>query len=157
VIIYFGTRLYGRTHVVPETCHVATCFFHIYRVPLIPLRSWIVTSQARSSSRGIKTTLSIKSVFLAWLRTALVLMFASACVTGMIELCLRGAGARLELITACAGATVASLFLWRATYWFSTAGPEKTRELLVKLGMSDEVAANFAFASETSEVLGPAR
>jgi len=157
MIIYVGTRLYGRTHVVANTCHVATCFFHVYRVPLIPLRSWIVTSQTGSSWRGIKTKLSIKSVFLAWLRAALVLMFASACVTGLMELCLRGAGARLELITACAGAAVASLFLWRATYWFSTADPEMTRELLGELGMSDEVAANFAFASETPEVSGPAR
>jgi hypothetical protein len=92
MIIYFGTRLYGRTHVVPNQCHVATCFFHIYRVPLIPLRSWIVTSQAGSSWRGIKTTLSIKSVFLAWLRAALVLTCLSACAVALFEACLNGAG-----------------------------------------------------------------
>jgi hypothetical protein len=157
MIIYFGTRLYGKTHVVPKTCHVATCFFHIYRVPLIPLRSWIVTSQTGSRWQGIKTTLSLKSVFLAWLRAALVLVSMSACVWGAIELFLKRAGADRELIAACAGLTVASFVLWRASYAFSTADPDKTRELLTKLGMSEEAAANLAFANDTQEAAAPAR
>ncbi len=157
MIIYFGTRLYGKTHVVPKTCHVATCFFHIYRVPLVPLRSWIVTSQTGSSWRGIKTTLSLKSVFLAWLRAALVLVSLSAGVWGAIELFLKGAGADRELIAACAGLTVAGVVLCRASYAFSTAEPDKVRELLTKLGMSAEAAANFAFANETPAAAVQAR
>ena len=109
MIIYFGTRLYGKTHVVPKTCHVATCFFHVYRVPLIPLRSWVVTSQTGSIWQGIKTTLSLKSVILAWLRAALVLVSLGACVWGAIELFLKGAGADRELIAACAGLTAPAL------------------------------------------------
>ena len=40
----------------------------------------------------------------------------------------------------------------RLSYAFSTADPDKTRELLTKLGMSEEAAANLAFANETPQL-----
>ncbi len=61
-----------------------------------------------------------------------------------------------ELIAALAGLTVAGFVLWCASYAFSTADPER-RELLTKLGMSEEPAANLMFAIETQEAALPAR
>jgi hypothetical protein len=152
MIIYFGTRLYGKTHVVPGTCHVATRFLHIYRVPLIPLGSWIVTSQTGSTWQGIKTSVSIKSVLLAWVRAALAMLSLVGCLAVLVEMCQKGAGARLDVVAAYGATAFASFLLWRGSYRFSTAGPEKARELLVKLGMPDEVAADFAFVNQTPAV-----
>jgi hypothetical protein len=139
MIIYFGTRLYGKTDVVPGTCHVATRFFHLYRIPLVPLGSWIVTSQTFTTFHGIQTRLSIKSVLLAWLRTALVVGTLLCSIAAVTELC-KHAGAHKDAILPCAVVAIVGAILWRASYLFSTASPERARDLLVKLGMPAEAA-----------------
>jgi hypothetical protein len=140
MIIYFGTRLYGKTDVVPGTCHVATRFFHLYRIPLVPLGSWIVTSQTFTTFHGIQTRLSIKSVLLAWLRTALVVGSLACSLAVITELC-KKTGGHHDAIVPCAVIAILGFVLWRASYLSSTASPERTRDLLIKLGMPAEAAS----------------
>jgi hypothetical protein len=68
--IVFGTRPYGKCDVVPELFYVATWFFHIDYVPLIPTGSRLILGRSGNSYQVVKLPLSIKSLFLAWARMA---------------------------------------------------------------------------------------
>ena len=41
-MLHMGRRLYGKVDEVPGVCHVATPFFHINLIPLIPFQSVVV-------------------------------------------------------------------------------------------------------------------
>lgn len=68
--IVFGTRPYGKCDVVPELFYVSTWFFHIDYLPLFPTGSRLVLGQSGNTYHVIKIPLSLKSIFLAWARTA---------------------------------------------------------------------------------------
>jgi hypothetical protein len=70
----YGTRFFGRVDTVPGHFQVATKFAHVYLVPLIPVESWLVLAEDGNSVRGMKIPLSARSVFTAYLRTALFLL-----------------------------------------------------------------------------------
>lgn len=71
----FGTRLYGKVDEVPGMGHVATVFFHINFVPLIPTKTWFVLDQTSEGWNGAPVSMSGKSILVAWMRTACVLSF----------------------------------------------------------------------------------
>ena len=66
----FGTRLFGKVDAVPGLGHVATKFFHINFLPLIPLEGWFVLGQEGNQWRGRAIPMSGKSVLTAWMRFA---------------------------------------------------------------------------------------
>ena len=65
-MIIYGHRLFGKVDVVPGLGHVATRFFHIDYVPLVPTACWLVTEQSGNGWRGVKIPWSAKSIFVAW-------------------------------------------------------------------------------------------
>ncbi len=65
----FGYRFMGKVDQVPGYFHVATKFFHVNYLPLIPSKSYIVLSQTGKNIRGIPIPLSWKSVGIAWARS----------------------------------------------------------------------------------------
>jgi len=74
-MIVFGTRLFGKVDDVPGAFHVATRFFHVSFLPLIPTSSWIVLEDSKesgfmsSSWSGVQLpSLSWSSIGMAWLR-----------------------------------------------------------------------------------------
>jgi hypothetical protein len=69
-MIIVGNRLYGKVDQVPGLGHVATRFFHIDYLPLIPYEGWLVTSSNGKTWRGVKIPLSAKSLLIAWGRLA---------------------------------------------------------------------------------------
>jgi hypothetical protein len=71
-MIIYGTRLFGKVDAVPGLGHVATRFFHIDYVPLIPVKSYLVLSNAGKGFRGIPIPFSGKSFLFAWLRAITV-------------------------------------------------------------------------------------
>ena len=72
-MIVFGTRMYGRVDEMPEG-YIATHFFHIWFVPLFPIKSMLVTDDSNDRSiRGIPMGWSGKSILAAYIRTAGVL------------------------------------------------------------------------------------
>jgi hypothetical protein len=78
MVVIWGQRMYGRVDRFAGS-HVATRFFHLYYVPLIPLSSWLVLEeQADGRFLGIQTSLQLRSVMLAWLRVASVVALAVA-------------------------------------------------------------------------------
>lgn len=79
-MIVYGTRPYGKCDVVPELFYVATWFFHVNYVPLVPTGSRLVLGQSGDTYHVIEIPLSFKSVLLAWGRT----VFFFAAVAGVL-------------------------------------------------------------------------
>jgi hypothetical protein len=77
----FGTRLLGKVDAVPGLGHVATRFFHVNFLPLIPTQSYLVLARTGKSFRGIPIPLSFKSLVIAWVRT---ITFAAAIIGGIV-------------------------------------------------------------------------
>ncbi len=73
MVVHVGTKFYGKVDRVPNLFYVRTQFFHVQFLPLIPLGSYLLV-EGTNDERGVKIPLSIKSVFTAWVRAALVLI-----------------------------------------------------------------------------------
>jgi hypothetical protein len=68
MIVVWGQRLFGRVDRFAGS-HVATRFFHVYYLPLIPLSSWLVLEEkADGEFLGLQVPLQLRSVLSAWLR-----------------------------------------------------------------------------------------
>jgi hypothetical protein len=75
MIIIWGQRNYGKVDQVPGFCYVATKFFHLWFIPLIPLQSWIVLAgtEHENGFRGVPIGIRFKSLLLGWARAAMIL------------------------------------------------------------------------------------
>jgi hypothetical protein len=84
-MIVFGSRLYGRTDEVPGVFFVATEFFQLYYVPLLPLHTYVVLEETGTSWRGVALRyFSRKSILLAWLRIACMVTAITSAVLLLI-------------------------------------------------------------------------
>jgi len=141
-MIVWGTRLFGGVDKVPGICHVATKFFHIWYVPLVPLASWIVLagSQTDKGWRGVEIPMSGKSVLAGYLRAATIVA-ALISVIQAITAHQRDAGSMLPSVLIFLGAAAMNLFMWRGR-----ASLERARELaeIMKL---DPAAVEQLYAS----------
>ncbi|MGZ3475369.1 MAG: hypothetical protein ACXWUG_14580, partial [Polyangiales bacterium] len=79
-MIVFGLRKFGRCDDLEGDIHVATKFFHIWFIPLIPTESFLVLAEEDKGFRGIKLPMSGKSVFAAYFRTSMVAL----AITGVV-------------------------------------------------------------------------
>ena len=73
MIVVYGTRLYGRIHTVPGLFYLATNFFHLFWVPVLPLGTHIVVEEAKDGWRGVPFGLKGKSVLAGYLRGPLII------------------------------------------------------------------------------------
>lgn len=68
MVIIYGTRMFGRIDKFAGQC-IATRFFHLYYLPLIPLSSWLVLGNTDDGQeRIIDIGLSWRSLGIAYLR-----------------------------------------------------------------------------------------
>jgi hypothetical protein len=74
-VIIYGSRIYGRVDYVPTTLFVGTEFFHLYLLPIVPVKSFIILdgTEGGGSFRGARTRFSFKSILVTCMRAALVL------------------------------------------------------------------------------------
>lgn len=78
MIVIWGQRMYGRVDRMGGS-HVATRFFHLYYVPLIPLSSWLVLEEKDEGQfLGLQVPLQLRSVAMAWMRVASILLLGVA-------------------------------------------------------------------------------
>ena len=86
MVIIYGTRLMGKVDQVEALGHVATQFFHLYYVPLIPTGSYLVLSEQGDDFRGVSVPLSFKSVLTAWLRAGTFLGFVVCTIVAIVTI-----------------------------------------------------------------------
>ena len=93
----FGTRHFGKVSIVPNLFYVATKFFHINFVPLIPLGSSVIIANSERHESGNKklfssqnkSILSWKSFFMAYLRLILwVTLLILQCLCSQSNCCI---------------------------------------------------------------------
>src|SRR5262249_53485590 len=138
--VHFGQHHFGKVDVVPDLCYVATRFFHINFVPLIPLESNIIVigSEKDDNFQGLKTTLSLKSVLVAWLRALLCVVAIGGTLFGIafaFESARPGRGIPLGAALGTGAVAVgAGVALW-LTYRFNRAGYERAMQLGSELGL----------------------
>ena len=68
MVIVYGTRFYGKVRACGQS-YLATQFFHLYYVPLIPIGTQLILEQnANGTYKGMKTAFSVRSMLAAYLR-----------------------------------------------------------------------------------------
>lgn len=72
-MIVWGTKLYGKVDEIEGVGFVATQFWHLMWIPLVPLDSYFVTHEERHRFEGASLGLSTKSVIVGYTRVFSVL------------------------------------------------------------------------------------
>lgn len=147
-MLIFGGRLFGKVEQVPGLFHVATQFFHVNFVPLVPTKSWLVlhgsekSGLGRTSWQGIELR-SIRwgSVGMAWLRLGLLVALL---VGGIGSMALLGNAEDRASATVMLALTVGALAALVASYRIVRA----TGESLRKLGKDPNVPAELVRQAE---------
>lgn len=137
MIIIWGVRFAGKVDAVPQVGHVATRFFHLYYVPLIPVGTFLVTDERDDAFSGLPLPLSPKSILVGWLRTAGIVAFLPALYllgTGMSKGDLAKAGLGVLMMV------LAAVVLWCCYRMKSitTASYERAMDLARRIGLSPE-------------------
>ncbi len=69
-MIIFGVRLFGKAEIVPGVFFIATRFFHVCFIPLIPMQSFVIMADGEGAALP---GLHWGSISMAWLRGLLCL------------------------------------------------------------------------------------
>lgn len=147
----FGTKTFGRCDVVAGIGYVATKFFHICFIPILPIQSQFVLagSEGIFSYKAFDLPMSGKSVLLAWGRTFLFFALLVSLAGVIIEFSALHR-AWLKIITAVlvlVGAGVAAVFSYR----LFQPTPARKVELISRMGVeSDKIAAFLAFGESVA-------
>lgn len=76
-MLIFGVRLFGRSEIVPGVFFIATRFFHVCFIPLIPMQSFVIFQDSDEAGGGAALpALHWGSISIAWLRQSLLLAAA---------------------------------------------------------------------------------
>lgn len=70
-MVVIGLGLHGRCDFVPGRFHVATRFFTVFFLPVLPLQGLIVLEETAGRATGIPIPIGVRSLLLAWLRGGL--------------------------------------------------------------------------------------
>jgi hypothetical protein len=147
MIIIWGQRNCGKVDKVPGLFYVVTQFFHLYYIPLIPLKSYVVLqgSEDGNGFKGVQTPMSFKSILLAWLRAALVLAVLGGVIAGIVMTVehMESKGEDLTKVIAPWVLVVVSVVLYWLTYKISLASRDRALHLAEQLGLPPELVEKF--------------
>jgi hypothetical protein len=148
MLILHGTRLYGKVDEVPGLFHVATLFFHVQFIPVLPRRSVLVLGDhfRTGRQRALAIPLSGKSVLMAWLRAVLVL----GCVAFPLLVAEALSGHEQVLVPLMFGLPLGCVVTMWLSYRFSRAKPVRALQLATQAGIPPEVVAGY-FATKLSD------
>jgi hypothetical protein len=151
----YGTHYLGKINVVPGLFHVATKFFHINFVPLVPLGSAIVFANSdHTMANGQLGILAVKlpfnwpSFFMAYLRTILWICLLASIIFFAVNLIPAPKNVTaanfygfsgLNLLSANALAVAVSCALLYWSHRASVAGRERALELAQLAGFNEQV------------------
>jgi hypothetical protein len=158
MLVIHGWRRYGKVRQVPGVAHIATVFLHLYWVPTLPMRSYVViegprpevgavtplgeVKRTRYGFVGIRTRLNWSSVLMGYLRAGLGLglfTFTMSAVVFASEAA-NGRGMTPESAAVAAGLAVSCGLGFWFSRWLTRAGWASGNELRADLGLppSDE-------------------
>lgn len=156
---HLGTSLYGKVDQVPGLFHVATRFWHLNYIPLVPVESLIVfdkksfvkiENEIRAvHSPDILIPLNLRSVLFAWLRTILlVVSTVSSFLTALFVFLVCLGEIRMNeddwlVVVAFAMISVLLFTILYFSYRFTRAGPLRALELARMADISPEEVAQF--------------
>lgn len=139
----YGEHLFGRVHSTPGLFYVATMFWHINFVPLIPLRTFVVLEGTEKDEgfHGKRIRMSFRSVLAGYLRgwlaaAAILSAGAGALAAGSFYFGAQGAN---FLIVLALSALVVGLFWFifaTRTWWFL---PVQATLLLGSIGVYHDI------------------
>ncbi len=147
MLVFFGTRPYGKVDEVPGLFHVATMFFYVQFIPVLPTRSVLVMADQHPQARGKMFTvrLSLKSIVMAWLRLAL-LAGSAGCLIAVAVLEDRDKHWIPYLI----GSSLLCGIAFFLSYRFTRARPERALQLAAHIGIPPETVASY-FANRLTD------
>ena len=154
MLVIHGTSLYGKVDQVKGLFHVATLFFHINWVPVIPRKSYLIFEgkAAKRAPQGVPIGISGKSILFAWGRFLLLIGGCLALPLGCMLAALEARGpesATLALVAATLPiVSIACLIL---SYRFCHARPERALELARLAGIEPAQLAEFFAERMTPE------
>ena len=156
MVILYGTRFYGKIYIVPGLFYVATKFFYLYYIPLIPFGSVIVFENSGHSTGSSGRSYLVKAISFSWqsllmayarvllwvLFMAAAMMLATYTLYGLaaqgIIASTMGKSANTEFLMASAAATALSGALLFWSYRGAVASEERALELGRLAGFPDE-------------------
>jgi hypothetical protein len=142
MIVFFGTRQYGKVDHVPGLFYVATNFFYVQFIPLVPTGSVLVIDDG--SQRAMSLGLHGKSVLFGYFRAASVVGGVLAMIFGVIGLAENDLVAGAILI----GLGLLGILLFLLSYKLGKANAERAVHLAVKAGIPPEVVAQYFVDAE---------
>lgn len=84
--VIFGTRWMGKVDAIPGVGHVATRFFYLQFIPLIPVETYLVFREVGEEVQGVRIPFSPKSILVAWFRTACIVAAIGLGLAGFLHL-----------------------------------------------------------------------
>jgi hypothetical protein len=138
-----GHELYGKVDQVPGLFHVATKFFHLYYIRLIPTGTFLVDERTQPP-REWPIPWSSRSMLFGWLRVALMLSAVGLLVTAFVLLLMLGQGEPVghKLVIAVVCSAVFGGVLYRS-YRLTRAKPLRALELARVIGVPPEQLAHY--------------
>jgi hypothetical protein len=147
-MLMLGDSMYGKVDQVPGLFHVATRFFHLQYVPLVPMGTYLILESGQTRNARFRIGLSIKSVLLAWLRAALWIAVIGCPFIGLVALAEQprpGGRARPRdpwpAVAILAGFEVATAAVLWLSYRFTHSSPVRALDLAGQVGIPPEAVA----------------
>jgi hypothetical protein len=125
----YGTRLYGKVDHAPGLFYVATTFFYINFVPLVPTGSFLVIDDG-TEKNGVKISLSPWSMLVGWGRAIGFVAGPILLLIGLFDDNLDAAG-RLGFAAGGVGLFAAAV----TSYWLMGIGRDRAARLAEQAGL----------------------
>lgn len=155
MVVYFGTKFYGKVDRVPNLFYVRTRFFHVQFLPLVPLGSFLLI-EGTNEERGVKIPLSIKSILTAWVRAALVLIAVGHGIAASVHVVqvLSNQPERLASALQHAVWLAGACLVYWMTVRFSRASYNRAIQLGAYLGLEPSVVEKFWYGDPSGRAEG---
>jgi hypothetical protein len=154
MLVIHGTSLYGKVDQVKGLFHVATLFFHINWVPVIPQKSYLIFEgkAAKRAPQGVPIGLNGKSILFAWGRFLLLIGGCLALPFGCMVAALEARGTEATTLALIAATVlIVSIACLALSYRLCHARPERALELARLAGIEPARLAEFFAERMTPE------
>ncbi len=142
MLVIFGSSNYGKTDHLPGLFYVKTKFFHLWWLPLLPVRSILYLDDGTETT-GAEVGFRWKSVATAWLRTIAgfaIIALTINLITGTVLADAAAPGRLMPMdILGSIGFVALMIGLYYGTFQWSRPGYRRAMKLADEIGFPPEV------------------